>query len=355
MKFLWNEENIGFSKANNRVLKQATGEYILFLNPDTIVPEDCFEKCISFLQSQNDPAALGVRMIDGAGHFLKESKRAFPSPVTSLYKLAGLTRLFPRSKVFARYYLGNCDEHQTQAADVLAGAFMMVTRNILDKVGGFDEIFFMYGEDVDLSYRIQKAGYRNYYFPVCTIIHFKGESTKKISLHYVRKFYSAMNLFVKKHYSTSKAKVFILLIQAAIWTRAFFSGINRMMENLFHSTKKTKENNSRQSLIVAGEKEFEEVASLMQQAGKGERILSRINPLRSTVDTASGDLQHLPQLVKNYSIKEIIFCEGENSFKNIIDTIQVLPGNMTYMFHGTGTFSIVGSGSKDASGEYVAA
>jgi O-antigen biosynthesis protein len=220
--FIWNNDNMGFAMANNLALEKAKGEFILFLNPDTLLAEDCMEKCIGFLKKNKKAGALGIRMVDGTGNFLKESKRAFPSPLTSLFKLSGLARLFPRSKTFARYHLGHLSENENHEVDVLAGAFMMIPKKVLSEVGNFDEQFFMYGEDVDLSYRIQKAGYRNYYFSESTIIHFKGESTKRGSLNFVRLFYKAMSLFVKKHYSGSKAGVFIFLIQTAIVIRAFF-------------------------------------------------------------------------------------------------------------------------------------
>lgn len=227
--FIWNAANTGFAKANNQALKNAQGQYILFLNPDTIVPEDCFEKCMAFLQSQSYAGALGIKMIDGSGKFLKESKRAFPSPLTSLYKLSGLAKLFPHSKSFARYHLGHLPANETHEVDVLAGAFMLIPHTVLKEVGSFDETFFMYGEDVDLSYRIQKAGYKNYYFAESTIIHFKGESTRKGSLNYVRLFYSAMSLFVKKHYSGTKAGVFNLLIQTGIFMRAALAFTGKLL------------------------------------------------------------------------------------------------------------------------------
>ncbi len=177
--FLANTSNTGFSKACNQGYAASKGRYVLFLNPDTIVPEECFSKCISFLDSHPDAGALGIRMIDGRGRFLKESKRAFPSPLTALYKLSGLSALFPKSKTFAKYHLEYLDEYESNPVDVLAGAFMMIKREVLDKVGAFDETFFMYAEDIDLSYRIQEAGFKNYYFAGSSIIHFKGESTKK--------------------------------------------------------------------------------------------------------------------------------------------------------------------------------
>ena len=225
VRFIWNDINEGFSKANNRAVAMAKGKYILFLNPDTIVADDCFEKCIEFFAAHADAGAIGVRMIDGSGRFLKESKRAFPSPGTSLFKLFGMARLFPHSALFARYYLGNLPEKEDHEVDVLAGAFMIVRKDVLDRLGGFDEIFFMYGEDVDLSYRIQKAGYKNYYFAGTTIIHFKGESTRKGSLNQVRQFYTAMSLFVKKHYKGREAGIYVFFIEVGIWCRAGVSAI----------------------------------------------------------------------------------------------------------------------------------
>jgi GT2 family glycosyltransferase len=228
-QFIYNTENVGFAKGNNVAVKKAIGKYILFLNPDTIVAEDTFTKCISFLEQNKDAGALGIKMIDGAGTFLKESKRSFPSPITSFYKLSGFARLFPKSPKFAKYHLGNLDSNTTNAVDVLAGAFIMVQKNILDKIGSFDESFFMYGEDVDLSYRIQQAGYKNYYFADTTIIHFKGESTKRGSLNYVRMFYKAMSQFVTKHYGQSKASTFNLFIQLAIFIRGSLAAIKRFI------------------------------------------------------------------------------------------------------------------------------
>ena len=218
--FIWLPKNIGFAKANNIALAKTSGDYILFLNPDTIVAEDSFEKTIAFLQNNTAIGALGVKMIDGSGQFLKESKRAFPSPSISLFKILGLANLFPKSKLFAKYHMGHLSVNENNEVDVLAGAFMLVPKVVLNVVGSFDEAFFMYGEDVDLSYRIQKAGYKNYYFAKTTILHFKGESTKKGSLNYVRLFYKAMNLFVHKHYKSGNAAVFTFLINIGIWFRA---------------------------------------------------------------------------------------------------------------------------------------
>lgn len=232
VQFIWNDCNTGFAAANNQAVARAKGDYILFLNPDTILSEDCIQKSIAFFRKTPDAGAIGIRMIDGSGKFLKESKRAFPSPLTSLYKLTGLAKLFPHSRTFARYHLGHLSQHSNHEVDVLAGAYMMIPKAVLDKTGSFDETFFMYGEDVDLSYRIQQAGYKNYYLAESTIIHFKGESTKKGSLNYVRLFYKAMSQFVRKHYSGSKAGIFNFLVQLAILGRAVLALIVKLLERI---------------------------------------------------------------------------------------------------------------------------
>jgi GT2 family glycosyltransferase len=232
VQWISNKENTGFGRACNQGLRLSKGKYVLFLNPDTILPENCFRQCISFLEEHPGAGALGVKMLDGAGKFLKESKRSFPSPSTSLFKLIGLSKLFPRSKIFARYYLGHLDENSNHEVEVLAGAFMMVKREVLKKTGGFDEAFFMYGEDVDLSYRIHRAGYKNFYYAGCSIIHFKGESSRKRSINYVRMFYTAMSIFVRKHYSGSRAGVYNFLLHAGIWSRAVLTAMGNFIRRI---------------------------------------------------------------------------------------------------------------------------
>ncbi len=232
IKIIANKQNTGFSKANNQGLQIAKGEYVLLLNPDTVVEEDTFDKCISFMDSYPEAGALGVKMIDGKGVFLPESKRAFPSPEVAFYKAFGLATLFPRSKVFGKYHLGYIGENETCEVDVLAGAFMLLRKSVLDKIGNLDEAFFMYGEDIDLSYRIVKAGYKNYYFPETRIIHYKGESTKKASFNYVKMFYNAMKIFAKKHFSGRRAGVFVTLLNIAIYFRALIAGIVRIFKKV---------------------------------------------------------------------------------------------------------------------------
>ena len=223
VQFIYNTENVGFAKANNIALSYCIGKYILFLNPDTLLPPDCLINTLAYANSLPKCGAVGVCMVDGSGNFLPESKRSFPSPTVSLYKLTGLSTIFIKSKIFAKYHLGHLSPSSNHEVDVLAGAFMLIPKKVLTAVGSFDENFFMYGEDVDLSYRIQKAGYKNYYYAGTSIIHFKGESTKRGSLNYVKLFYKAMSLFVAKHYASNKAIAFRLLINAAIMGRAFAS------------------------------------------------------------------------------------------------------------------------------------
>jgi GT2 family glycosyltransferase len=220
IKLIENKKNTGFAVANNQAIREAKGKYILLLNPDTVVREDTFKKCVEFMETHADAGGLGVKMIDGSGHFLPESKRGFPSPFVAFTKTFGLSKLFPGSKIFDQYHLGYLNKDETHAVDVLAGAFMLLRKSVLDKIGLLDETFFMYGEDIDLSYRIVKAGCKNYYFADTTIIHYKGESTKKGSLNYVRTFYNAMIIFAKKHFQGRQAKLFIAMIYGAIYLRA---------------------------------------------------------------------------------------------------------------------------------------
>jgi O-antigen biosynthesis protein len=217
---LANRENTGFSKANNQAMRLAKGEYVLLLNPDTVVEETTFSKVIAFMDAHADAGGLGVQMLDGKGNFLPESKRGLPTPRVAFYKIFGLSALFPKSKTFGRYHLGYLDQHQTHEIEILSGAFMLMRKSALDKVGLLDEAFFMYGEDIDLSYRIVQGGWKNYYFHDTRIIHYKGESTKKSSVNYVFVFYRAMVIFAQKHFSQKNARLFSLLINMAIWLRA---------------------------------------------------------------------------------------------------------------------------------------
>lgn len=225
-----NKTNTGFAVANNQAIKLSKGDYVLLLNPDTVVEEDTFTKVCSFMDTHPDAGGLGVHMIDGKGNFLPESKRGLPTPSVAFYKVFGLSALFPKSKIFGKYHLGYLDRNKTHQVDVLSGAFMLMRKSALDKVGLLDETFFMYGEDIDLSYRITQGGYKNYYYPETKIIHYKGESTKKSSVNYVLVFYKAMVIFARKHFSQSNAQMFSLLIHFAVYLRAGAAIIARFLD-----------------------------------------------------------------------------------------------------------------------------
>ncbi len=467
-RFISNKENLGFAKACNQGLAIAGGQYILFLNPDTIVPENCFEECIRFFETHPDAGALGIKMIDGSGKFLPESKRAFPSPATSLYKLFGLSKLFPRSKIFSRYHLGYLDKNESNKVDVLAGAFMMIKKEVLDKIGSFDEGFFMYGEDVDLSYRIQEAGYNNYYFAGSSIIHFKGESTRKGSMNYVRMFYQAMSTFVRKHYGKSRAGVFNFLIHGAIWFRATLTATGHfirrvglplidaglillsfwLVKNIWNAYVKTdihyenkllwiafpaftifylvaayyaglydrwykrselvrstliativllagysllpeqfrfsraiilfgallafvlisilrwilikgrvlnssKEKEEHFNTVIAGsQSEYNETLQLLKEASLDKKVLGRV-VIHDEDERSIGNLQEIKKLASQVSFRELIYCEGTLSFKDIIVNMQQLPKGISTKIHALGSSSMVGSQSSDVSGEAV--
>ncbi len=228
-----NKDNTGFSKANNQAIKKSKGEYILLLNPDTVIEDDTFSKILSFMDAHPDAGGLGVKMIDGKGNFLPESKRGLPTPSVAFYKIFGLSKFFPKSRIFGKYHLGFLDKDETNEVEILSGAFMLLRKSVLDKTGLLDETFFMYGEDIDLSYRILKAGYKNYYYPGTRIIHYKGESTKKGSINYVVLFYNAMIIFARKHFTSKKARLLAFLINPAIYFRAFLAIFDRFLAGIF--------------------------------------------------------------------------------------------------------------------------
>ena len=236
-----NDDNVGFAKANNQALRlildeelqgEGNSQLVLLLNPDTVVENDTFRKCVAFYASHPDCGGLGVKMINGEGTYLKESKRGFPTPEAAFFKISGLIRLFPHNRRIAAYYMGHLDDEETNPIDILPGAFLMVSRAALEKVGLLDESYFMYGEDIDFSWRIKMAGFENYYYPATRIIHYKGESTKHGSMNYVYTFYNAMSIFVQHYFSDSKARWFNLLLRIAIWARASVSWLKRVLHAL---------------------------------------------------------------------------------------------------------------------------
>ncbi|TDS56540.1 glycosyltransferase family 2 protein [Myroides indicus] len=212
IRYIQNQTNLGFPKGNNIGVSMAKGEYICILNPDTVVAEDTFEKALHFIQTRNDIGILGCKLIDGRGSFLPESKRGIPTVWRSMTKICGMHKLFPNSKYFNGYYASHLRNNQQGEVEVLVGAFMLMKKELYLDLGGFDEQFFMYVEDTDLSYRSLKQGKVNYYFPETAIIHYKGESTVK-DKEYVKRFHSGTQIFYQKHF---KASLFFELLMKTI-------------------------------------------------------------------------------------------------------------------------------------------
>ena len=210
--------NLGFARANNIAIRQSTGDYVLLLNPDTIVGEQTLNKMVSFLDNHPEAGAAGVKMLNANGVKAKESRRGIPTPMTAFYKMTGLCNRFPKNKRLGKYYMGYLPWDEACEIEVVSGAFCMLRREALLKVGLLDEDFFMYGEDIDLSYRLLKGGCKNWYVPE-TILHYKGESTSKSSFRHVHVFYEAMYIFFKKHFGNSSLLISIP-INCAIYLSA---------------------------------------------------------------------------------------------------------------------------------------
>jgi len=228
--FIENEDNLGFARANNQAILQAQGEYVVLLNPDTIINESLLKECISLLDTDLSIAATGVRMLNENGLFAPESRRGVPTPFTAFCKMSGLTRLFPKSRLFGRYYLKYLDEYKSTPIEIISGACMFIRKSVLAESGLLDEDFFMYGEDIDLSYRILKTGYKNYYIPTL-MLHYKGESTQKNTYRYFYVFYEAMYIFFKKHYGNYNM-LLAIPIRSAIYMKGVTEYVTRKVKGL---------------------------------------------------------------------------------------------------------------------------
>ncbi len=224
--------NLGFAKANNIGAKAANGKYLLILNPDTVVQEDTIEKTIDFYEKDSLCGGVSCKLVLPNGKLDLACRRSFPTPSASIYRILGLSKLFPRSKIFSRYNLTYLDENETYEVEAICGAFMLIRKDIYDKVNGFDEDYFMYGEDLDLCFRIKNSGYKIFYFAGTSTIHFKGESTRKSSLSYVNNFYGAMRIFVQKNLK-KKSSLLNILIRFLIWYRAGISYIVRFFKSFY--------------------------------------------------------------------------------------------------------------------------
>lgn len=230
VRFVRSAHNLGFARANNIAIRQSRGEYVLLLNPDTIVGEDALKASVDFMDAHEDAGAVGVRMLGAQGRRAMESRRGLPTPMVSFFKMLGFCNRWPHHRLFGKYYMGYLPWDEPSQIEVVSGAYCMLRRKALDEVGLLDEDFFMYGEDIDLSYRVLKGGYHNYYLPV-DILHYKGESTQKSSFRYVHVFYEAMLIFFRKHYS-GMTFLLSLPIKTAIYAKALMALVGMLSERV---------------------------------------------------------------------------------------------------------------------------
>ena len=303
-----NSENYGFSKGNNIGVAQAKGDYVCILNPDTVVSEDTFHKILEFAQSKQKLGIVGCRLIDGKGKFLPESKRNVPTPEVSIQKILGNSK---------PYYATHLNENETGKVDILVGAFMLLKQSVYNEVNGFDEDFFMYGEDLDFSYRIMKAGYKNYYNPTTTIIHFKGESTLKDKT-YAKRFYQTLNLFFKKHFKLNPIyKMFIWIgIQGVILLNPKSKEIKYLVEKY----------------VLVSDKSLE---TLKSKLTKPVQIYSE------------------KEKMENHT--QVIFDARTNSFKSMIDFMSNSSKNKDWTFRILPKYAnyILGSDTSTGRGEVI--
>lgn len=320
IKLIENKENSGFPKGNNIGVKVAQGEYICILNPDTVVAEDTFTKVLAFAKKQKDIGIVGVKLIDGTGNFLPESKRGTPTPFVAFTKILGLYKIFP--KTFGQYYAQHLPENETGKVDILVGAFMLMKRDLYNGIGGFDENCFMYSDDIDLSYMALKKGKTNYYFHETAVIHYKGESTVKDGT-YMKRFQEAMNFFYKKHFRVSF--LFSVFMKMGI---VFFS-----MVKMFQGKPKPKSNPEKYILISENEILREKLENQLKKS------VLRQNITKSFAENAT---------------TEIIFDQNYLDFKTIIKTFEVNKNKgFTFKIIPESSDYVIGSNSSFDRGEVI--
>ena len=292
------QHNLGFARANNMAIRQSTGEYVLLLNPDTFVSEDSIRRVLSFMDAHPKAGGAGVMMHNADGTMALESRRALPTPWVSLMKMLGFSQ---------KYYMSKLPWDEPGQIDVMSGAFCMLRRKALDTVGLLDEDFFMYGEDIDLSYRIKKGGFENWYVPA-EILHYKGESTQKSSFRYVHVFYQAMLIFFRKHYG--HLSLFVTIpIKMAIYFRAFIALIQMQYWRMRKSLGFVSDNNEHTEYVIKGsEKMMEECEQLMQRMGL------------NTAGQSADKQQCVVYDIDRYSFCDIIHNAAEAKGTHIIGT-----------------------------------
>lgn len=309
--YIENKENLGFAKANNQAIKIAKGEYIMLLNPDTILGESTLYDCVTFMDKTPDAGALGVKMLKSNGSFALESRRGIPTPLTSMYKMLGLCKLFPKSKIFGKYYMQYLDNNKPAKIEIISGACMFIRKSTLDISGPLDEDFFMYGEDIDLSYRLLKTGMKNYYIPT-PIIHYKGESTEKTSYRYVYVFYKAMLIFFRKHYS-HYGILLSIPIQGAIYFKGFCSFINQQFKKLVN--KANEKQRPGNYLIISSVSNPKEMISILDENNLKYEIIS-LNHFEEEIHTST------PSLNCDYIVFDTTKIEYKKILEHLITSSQ---------------------------------
>ncbi len=322
-----NPKNVGFSKANNQGVSKAKGQYVLILNPDTVVAKDTFKKVLKFAKSRQNFGALGVKLVDGKGCFLPESKRGIPTPMVSFYKLIGIS-----SKKTGKYYANHLKEDETGIVDVLVGAFMFMRRKVYNEVKGFDERYFMYGEDIDLSYKILNKGYQNYYFADTQVIHFKGESTIN-DVKQLHHFHKAMEIFYDEHFKLNKVYDLIMRLGIKVWYLVKFFSLKKTAKTTFLS---------------------EEIAYF----GNNKEVFKQIQLLNSEAKeykfTNKKSIDDIVGFINTTNTKEIIFDNNNLTYQDIITQIVKLKNmDLTFKIHPKNTNYILGSNSSETKGEVV--
>lgn len=320
-----NTDNKGFAAANNQALKIAGGKYVLLLNPDTLVEEDIFSKCIGFMESHPDAGAAGVKMINGKGMVVPESKRAFPAPRTALFKVTGLSYIFPKSRIFNSYYLGHLDSNAIGKADVLSGAFMFLRKEAINKTGFLDEDYFMHGEDIDYSFKLKKAGFTNYYFPAGRIIHFKGQSTDRENFRNIACFFKSMLIFTGKNLNNHSRQIMILPVYAAIWLRSGLSVVRRLKSWLFSPVSRHIHYRNIRTAVVSDTIGFERISGLLGENRSHHQVCGRISTDKSENGRhLLGNIEEVTDILKNNDIEEIIFSTRSLGIGRIIDYSQLI-------------------------------
>ncbi len=306
------DKNLGFARANNLAIRQSKGEYVLLLNPDTIVAENTFAHFVDFMDKHPDAGACGAYMLHTDGTFALESRRGLPTPFVAFCKMSGLTSLFPKSHIFGRYYMRYLNEREINPIEIVSGAYMFLRREALDKAGLLDEDFFMYGEDIDLSYRILKSGYQNYFVP-SPILHYKGESTEKSSYRYTHTFYQAMQLFFRKHYSHYSIMV-SLPISLAIWGRALFAYIGNQFRHRRPLKKTTLD-----CIVIGRESALAEMSDILSRRyAKGKHLFLQ-------GDEASLPKGHLSDNIDLSKYDTIVYDTDAYSYETILSLMQQNP------------------------------